>query len=106
MFYLDFKILNTCGDLNIGKWRLLHALSNYTHTSNLHIFLASTLNPLLQPSVSNLGLEFSKVEYVSPHSTLTTLSRLVRQMGWKQVRRYLKDCKRNLRDPQSKERNA
>lgn len=90
MFYLDFEILNTCGDLNIAKWRLLHALSNYTHTSNLHIFLASTLNPLLQPSVSNLGLEFSQVQYVSPHSTLTTLSRLVRQMGWKQVRRYFK----------------
>ena len=85
-FCLDYEVIHTCGNVNIAKWRLLHALSNYTHTSNLHIFLGSILNPLLQPSVSNLGLDYSTIQPVSPHSTLTTLSRLSRHIGWKEVR--------------------
>ena len=58
-------MINTCGDLDVAKWRLVDVLAGYNETSSLHVFLGSSLNKQLLPTINSLGKKINEKSVVA-----------------------------------------
>jgi hypothetical protein len=88
--------VNTCGDATAARWNLIRSLSDYHHNTTSsnsredhvapHVLVASSLQAEMEAVINALQLPHTSRQALQPASHLTAAARLVRHLGWTQVK--------------------